>query len=111
MIRRGIFANLMSFVTAKKADICLGILLFATTALAYWPSLHGGILWDDGAHITQPELQSTRGLRRIWLELGATQQYYPVVHTAFWAEHRLWGDSTFAYHLLNVALHSAAACL
>ncbi len=43
--------------------------------------------------------------------MGATQQYYPVLHSAFWLEHRLWGDSVLAYHLLNIALHATAACL
>ena len=52
--------------------------------------------------MTKPELQSSGGLGRIWFELGATQQYYPVLHSAFWLEHRLWGDATLAYHLLNV---------
>ena len=32
-------------------------------------------------------------------ELGATQQYYPVLHSAFWLEHRLWGDAAVGYHL------------
>lgn len=51
------------------------------------------------------------GLRRIWLDPSAAPQYYPVLHTAFWIEHRLWGDSTLGYHLLNVLLHVTAACL
>jgi tetratricopeptide (TPR) repeat protein len=50
-------------------------------------------------------------LWRIWSEPGATQQYYPVLYSAFWAEHRLWGDSAACYHLANVLLHVAAACL
>ena len=48
---------------------------------------------------------------RIWSELGATQQYYPLLHSAFWLEHRLWGDSFLGYHIANVALHSASAWL
>jgi tetratricopeptide (TPR) repeat protein len=43
--------------------------------------------------------------------VGATQQYYPVLHSAFWVEHRLWGDATLGYHLLNVLLHATSACL
>jgi tetratricopeptide (TPR) repeat protein len=43
--------------------------------------------------------------------MGATQQYYPVLHSAFWIEHRLWGDNPVGYHLLNVLLHAAVACL
>ncbi len=79
--------------------------------VVYLPALGGGILWDDPGHITAPALRSLRGLWRIWFEIGATQQYYPLLHTAFWIEHHLWGDSLFAYHLLNVALHALAACL
>jgi Flp pilus assembly protein TadD len=58
-----------------------------------------------------PELRSIHGLWRIWTELGATQQYYPLLHSAFWLEHRLWGDSYLGYHLANVVFHSASACL
>jgi tetratricopeptide (TPR) repeat protein len=43
--------------------------------------------------------------------MGATQQYYPLLHTAFWVEHRLWGDSVAGYHVVNILLHAAAACL
>jgi len=89
----------------------VGLLIFFATAVAYGPALRGGLLWDDDYHVTRPELQSVRGLERIWFELGATAQYYPVLHSAFWVEHRLWGDATLGYHLANVALHALAACL
>ena len=69
------------------------------------------MLWDDDGHLTRPDLQSLHGLWRIWFELGATQQYYPLLHTAFWMEHRLWGDAVLGYHLTNVVLHAAAAGL
>jgi tetratricopeptide (TPR) repeat protein len=69
------------------------------------------MVWDDQAHVTRRELQPLAGLARIWYDLRATQQYYPVLHSAFWFEHRLWGDATLGYHLVNVALHVAAACL
>jgi len=86
-------------------------LVFAATLAAYFPALRGGLLWDDDAHVTRPELQSFGGLERIWFEVGATQQYYPVLHSAFWVEHRLWGEATLGYHLVNVLLHATAACL
>ncbi|HVW22220.1 MAG TPA: tetratricopeptide repeat protein [Opitutaceae bacterium] len=87
------------------------LLLLAAVLAAYWPCRHGGFVWDDDAHVTRPELASLAGLGQIWARLGATQQYYPAVHSAFWLEHRLWGDATLGYHLLNVLLHAAAACL
>jgi Tfp pilus assembly protein PilF len=88
-----------------------GALIFCVTLLAYLPAVRGGFLWDDNAHVTKADLQSVDGLRRIWFEVGATQQYYPLLHTAFWVEHRLWGDAVVGYHLVNLLLHAAAACL
>jgi tetratricopeptide (TPR) repeat protein len=89
--------------------MCAGI--FAAALLVYWPALRGGMIWDDGAYMTRQELVSAHGLARIWTELGATEQYYPLLHSAFWVEHRLWGDATLGYHLLNVVLHAGSACL
>jgi protein O-mannosyl-transferase len=86
-------------------------LIFGAALLAYFPALRGGFIWDDAGHVTRPDLQSLRGLGRIWFEMGATQQYYPALHTAFWLEHHLWGDAPLGYHLLNVLLHATAACL
>ncbi len=87
------------------------VLIFTLTLIAYFPALKGGFIWDDAGHVTRPELRSFSGLARIWTEVGATQQYYPLLHTAFWFEHRLWGDSALGYHLLNVFLHATAAGL
>ena len=78
---------------------------------AYSPAWHGGPLWDDDAHLTSPELQSADGLRRIWLDVGATQQYYPVAHSAFWVMNRLWGHETLGYHFVNIVLHAGSAFL
>ena len=62
-------------------------------------------------HVTRPDLQSLHGLWRIWFDLGATQQYYPLLHSAFWIEHHLWGDAVLGYHLINVAFHALSAFL
>jgi tetratricopeptide (TPR) repeat protein len=85
-------------------------ILFASL-LVYFPAWRGSFIWDDAAHVTRPELQTYAGLGRIWFEVGATQQYYPLLHSAFWLEHRLWGDSVLGYHLFNILLHATAACL
>jgi len=86
-------------------------MIFLVALLAYQPSWHGGMLWDDDAHLTRSDLQSVNGLRRIWFDVGATQQYYPVAHSAFWIMHRLFGDNTLGYHLVNIALHASSAFL
>jgi tetratricopeptide (TPR) repeat protein len=72
---------------------------------------HGGLLWDDDGHLTRRDLASLYGLWRIWFEIGATQQYYPAVHSAFWLFHALWGANTLGYHLANITLHASSAFL
>jgi tetratricopeptide (TPR) repeat protein len=85
-------------------------LLLATLA-AYHPAWHGGMVWDDDAHVTSAALRSWAGLYRIWFDVRATLQYYPLLHTAFWIEHRLWGDATLWYHLINILEHAGVALM
>jgi len=92
-------------------DLTVGVGILLATLVAYWPALRGGPVWDDEFHITAPQLRSLRGLWRIWFDLGATHQYYPLLHSAFWIEHRVWGDLVLAYHLANVVEHALAAWL
>ncbi len=101
----------MNIKSANFRAVGMGLLIFGATLLAYLPALRGGYLWDDNAHVTSEDLQSLAGLQRIWCEVGATQQYYPLLHTAFWIEYRLWGEAALGYHLINILLHAAAACL
>jgi hypothetical protein len=51
-------------------------LVLCATLIAYLPSLGGGLLWDDNMHMTRADLRSLDGLRHIWFDLDATQQYY-----------------------------------
>jgi protein O-mannosyl-transferase len=89
----------------------LAAALVAAVFLVYQPAWRGGFVWDDDGHVTRPELRSWHGLYRIWFDLGATQQYYPLVHSAFWVEHKLWGDAPSGYHLVSILLHATAALL
>jgi len=38
-----------------------GLALIVATAVAYFPAWSGKPIWDDNAHITQPELRSWHG--------------------------------------------------
>ena len=93
----------------RTAGIALGLL--AITLAAYYPALKGAMQWDDAAHVTKPALRGIGGLWKIWSSVGTTQQYYPVLHSAFWLEYRMWGESVLGYHILNVFLHAGSACL
>jgi tetratricopeptide (TPR) repeat protein len=92
-------------------DAAIWASIFCATLTAYWPALRGGLVWDDASHVTKPALQSLHGLWQIWFDLAATQQYYPLLHSVFWMEHRIWGDAVLGYHLTNIILHAASACL
>src|SRR4051812_33800898 len=87
------------------------VLVFAVVLACYWPALSGALLWDDPAHVPRPELRSLDGLKHIWFTVGTTQQYYPVLFSAFWLEHRLWGDHVLGYHLINVVFHATSCCV
>src|SRR5438477_12582015 len=95
--------------TSSPRGWLFALALIAITALVYLPVWNGKPIWDDNRHITQPELRSWQGLADIWTRIGATQQYYPLVHSVFWIEQKLWGDSVVGYHLVNILLHSLGA--
>jgi tetratricopeptide (TPR) repeat protein len=89
-----------------------GLLLVLATMIAYQQTWHLGYIWDDNFHITgNPTLRDLHGLWRIWSEVAATPQYYPLVHTGFWLEYHLWGLNPVGYHLVNVFLHALAVVL
>ncbi len=88
-----------------------GLLLVLAIILTYQPIWYAGFIWDDNVHVTPPGLRSWSGLGCIWFNLGATAQYYPLVHSAFWIEYGLWGDGPLGYHLVNVLLFSFSALL
>ena len=90
------------------------ILIAAAVLIFYNPVLKAGFLeiWDDGEYVVRnPVLESVEGLRRIWLDPGATPQYYPMVHTTFWIEHSLWDLNPKYYHATNIFLHALNALL
>jgi tetratricopeptide (TPR) repeat protein len=98
-------------VGAPTPRIRLAI-LFAITLLAYIPTYSAGWAWDDDDHITNNmDLKTVGGIKDIWLVPGSLPQYYPLTHSVWWLEYRLWGLAPAGYHVVNVLLHSCAAAL
>jgi tetratricopeptide (TPR) repeat protein len=95
----------------RRYDAFVGLVIASVLFLVYRPVWHGNFLWDDDAHVTRPEMRSMHGLYRIWFDIGATPQYYPLTHSAFWIEEKIWGDAPLGYHLVNIALHALSALL
>ena len=89
-----------------------GIALVAAVVAAYGPALQSGFVWNDDTYLTENRtLDGIEGLRLIWTEPKANEQYYPMVFTSFWIEKRLWSLTPFGYHLVNVLLHAGSALL
>ncbi|HXN36039.1 MAG TPA: tetratricopeptide repeat protein [Opitutaceae bacterium] len=92
-------------------DTGYAALVLCATVLAYLPALAGGFIWNDSDYVTAPALRSPAGLARIWTEVGATQQYYPLLHSFFWVQHALFGDHPLGYHIVTLLLHAGSAVL
>ena len=70
-----------------------------------------GFVWDDEPNIASAELRSLDGLRRIWFQPRATQQYQPLHYSSSWLQQRLIGNSPSGYHLVNLLLHIGCVVL
>jgi len=98
-------------LTLDVGNLWRGSLLLLATIFSHWQAIGGGFIWDDDAHVTRLDLRSFEGLWLIWTKLGATQQYYPLLHSVFWFEHALWGDNASFYHIANILFHTLAVFL
>lgn len=98
---------------SQLAKVLLGAAPIVLLALlVYLPVAHFGYIWDDDVNITKnAALRSLFGLRQIWTNPLASQQYYPLTYTSFWIEYHLWGLKPLGYHLDNVLIHALSAVL
>jgi len=91
-----------------RRDWLFGLILVFAVILVYQPVWHAGFIWDDEGHVTaNPCIIGPLGLKEIWTTSAG--QFFPLVLTAFWVEHALWGLNPLGYHLVNVFMHGACA--
>jgi len=97
----------------RTLPVWQGGLIVLLVFLAYLPALRGGFVWDDNSWTTNLSalFQDTSGLRSIWFQPTALQQYYPLSGTTFWLDYQLWNFWPLPYHAENVLLHALAALL
>ena len=96
-------------------------LAFATAALcllvavSYFPALSAGFVWDDVILTRATPLHTWAGLAQIWFAprtlFPYEAHYWPLLHTTFWLEHKLWGLAPLGYHVVNLLLHTGVVLL
>jgi tetratricopeptide (TPR) repeat protein len=91
-------------------DWLWGLVLILSVILTYMPVSKAQFIYDDGEFLTaNPCVVGPLGLKEIWTTSAA--DICPLLFTAFWAEHALWGLEPMPYHLVTVLLHGACAIL
>ena len=86
------------------------LLLIGLTLIAYQPALQNGFIWDDDAWLMKNQtLFGWSGVRELWFNPLALQQYYPITGSLFWIEYQLWRFIPIGYHTVNVLLHASNA--
>ena len=99
-----------------SATFGLGALgLALLVAVAYFPALSAGFIWDDRAFVDAPPVQELNGIWRIWFspsEIEGEGHYWPLTYTTFWLERQVWGSFWApGYHAVNLLLHFVNATL
>ncbi len=92
----------------------VALLIAAAASAAYWNSLDCGLVnWDDKPYILENKLVTgDGGLNAIWLDAfqkKPTMQYYPLVWTTYWIEHRVSPNPPRLMHATQLVLHAATA--
>jgi tetratricopeptide (TPR) repeat protein len=96
-----------SSLNSKQIQILLIVLVLGLAVLiTYYPAINAGYIWDDDLHVTNnTSLHSWQGLQDIWIKIGATPQYYPMVFSSFWIEYQFWELNPIGFHINNILLH------
>jgi len=98
--------------SSARATIWSLAVIVTLTCIAYFPVVRAGYIWDDDDYVTEnPLLLNAQGMWDIWFSIKQPSQYFPLTYASFWFEYRLWGEHPLGYHINNVLLHAANACL
>jgi tetratricopeptide (TPR) repeat protein len=113
--RRAPVGTLPAFLLRPHSGRLCVIALVLLTVVSYVPALEAGFVFDDSMYLTgDARMGSAEGLGDIWAEVAGPDyrhQYYPLTSSAFWVQHRLFGDHATGYHLVNILLHAVNAVL
>lgn len=90
-----------------KRLIAGGSSLILLTLTAYWPSLHGGFVWDDQVLVLKnPLATGDLNLLSVWFAGD-----FPLTTVVTWIEWLVFGNNPTGYRLTNAGLHCLSAFL
>ena len=85
----------------------IGLILIGIVLLAWGASIAGPFHFDDYNLLVDPLITSAGG----WLQVWRPIQTRPLSQFTFWLTYKMAGATPWAFHLWNLALHSAASIL
>lgn len=92
----------------NKSAIYLALAcILLLTCIAYYPSIHGGFVWDDEGYILKNHLvkhMSLQGLKQAFTSFSLGN-YHPLVILSYSWEHFFFGLNPLPYHVINIILH------
>ena len=92
------------------AALALGLLVGA----AYYPATQADFIWDDFILVTARVVREASGIWEIWFSpypIPEEVNYWPLLYSTFWLEHKIWGFNPLGFRLVNLALHFANVVL
>lgn len=102
-------------MTPQRRNLLLAAALLLLSAIAYWPGLSGGFLFDDYPNIIhQPAVQATsldaESLARAANAFGGPVGR-PLAMVSLAIDHAFWGMNPWGYKATNLAIHLVNALL
>ena len=104
-LQSGLLAGFMGPIQQNALPL---LAFLAAIFVFYFPALSGEFVWDDIVFSKEKTIQDWSGLWDIWFaptEITSEWHYWPVTHTTFWLDHKLFGLNPLGYHIVNCILY------
>lgn len=103
-------------VQNRRLTALLTLVLGGLLAVLYWPGLHGGFFFDDGASILQAkgvqlQVLSFESIQQALASGGAGPSGRPVAQLSFALNHYFSGLDPFAFKAANLLIHLGCGLL
>lgn len=103
-----------------RRDLVVLLVLAATAALLFAPSVGGDFVWDDRSLIEENRLLDDWSRLEVLLSSdfftrsGVEERighWRPLVTLSYMVDRAIWGNDPRGFHAVNVVLHAIASCL